>query len=202
MTDAKVTSINKTRRVIAEQNIVFVGSESVAITDVIKLMSKSGKLIELMTPEAISQTQKSLQKESINYTELKLDSGENIHLIEVRNLFQMDLVNQYWVKKCLGIILLLDLSKDNAIEALEATLSEYAFHFKDLSISVGVLNNDNTTKLNLNSIKFMDELLAENDDVEGENELAKFDADFALMTRSLGDFIKEIMTLFKVNDKF
>jgi hypothetical protein len=152
MTDAKVTSINKTRRVIAEQNIVFVGSESVAITDVIKLMSKSGKLIELMTPEAISQTQKSLQKESINYTELKLDSGENIHLIEVRNLFQMDLVNQYWVKKCLGIILLLDLSKDNAIEALEATLSEYAFHFKDLSISVGVLNNDNTTKLNLNSV--------------------------------------------------
>jgi recombination associated protein RdgC len=56
--------------------------------------------------------------------------------------------------------------------------------------------------LQVKSIKFMDELLAENDDVEGENELAKFDADFALMTRSLGDFIKEIMTLFKVNDKF
>jgi recombination associated protein RdgC len=56
--------------------------------------------------------------------------------------------------------------------------------------------------LQVKSIKFMDELLAENDDVEGEDELAKFDADFALMTRSLGDFIKEIMLLFKVNDKF
>lgn len=55
--------------------------------------------------------------------------------------------------------------------------------------------------LQVKSIKFMDELLAENDDVEGEDELAKFDADFALMTRSLGDFIKDIMLLFKVNDK-
>ena len=55
--------------------------------------------------------------------------------------------------------------------------------------------------LQVKSIKFMDELLAENDDVEGEDELAKFDADFALMTRSLGDFIKDIMILFKVNDK-
>jgi len=55
--------------------------------------------------------------------------------------------------------------------------------------------------LQVKSIKFMDELLAENDDVEGEDELAKFDADFALMTRSLGDLINEIMSLFKVNNK-
>jgi len=52
--------------------------------------------------------------------------------------------------------------------------------------------------LQVKSIKFMDELLAENDDVDGEDELAKFDADFALMTRSLGDLIKEIISLFKV----
>ena len=44
--------------------------------------------------------------------------------------------------------------------------------------------------------------VAENDDVEGEDELAKFDADFALMTRSLGDFIKELIVLFKVNEQF
>ncbi|WP_444994831.1 recombination-associated protein RdgC [Aliikangiella sp. IMCC44359] len=53
--------------------------------------------------------------------------------------------------------------------------------------------------LQVKSIKFMDELLAENDDVDGEDELVKFDADFALMTRSLGDFIQELITLFKVN---
>ena len=61
----------------------------------------------------------------------------------------------------------------------------------------GVLQPDLVVK----SIKFMDELLAENDDVDGEDELAKFDADYALMTRSLGDFIKELIELFKVNTK-
>jgi len=55
--------------------------------------------------------------------------------------------------------------------------------------------------LQVKSIKFMDELLAENDDVDGEDELVKFDADFALMTRSLGDFIHEMIRLFMVNTK-
>lgn len=54
-------------------------------------------------------------------------------------------------------------------------------------------------ELQVKSIKFMDELLAENDDVDGEDELVKFDADFALMTRTLADFIKDIIELFKVN---
>ena len=46
------------------------------------------------------------------------------------------------------------------------------------------------------SVKFMDELLAENDDVDGEDELVKFDADFALMTRSLADFIADLISIF------
>ncbi len=53
--------------------------------------------------------------------------------------------------------------------------------------------------LQIKSIKFMDELLAENEDVDGEDELVRFDADFALMTRSLGDFIKDLIELLKVN---
>ncbi len=56
-------------------------------------------------------------------------------------------------------------------------------------------------ELQIKGIKFMDELLAENDDVDDEDELVKFDADFALMTRSLGDFIEDIIKLFKVSNK-
>ena len=51
----------------------------------------------------------------------------------------------------------------------------------------------------IKSIKFLDELLAENDDVDGEDELVKFDADFALMTKTLGDFIGELIQLFAVD---
>ncbi|TQV86856.1 recombination-associated protein RdgC [Aliikangiella coralliicola] len=51
----------------------------------------------------------------------------------------------------------------------------------------------------IKSIKFLDELLAENDDVDGEDELVKFDADFALMTKTLGDFIDELIQLFAVD---
>ena len=54
-------------------------------------------------------------------------------------------------------------------------------------------------ELVVKSVKFMDELLAENEDVDGEDELVRFDADFALMTRTLGDFIHEIIERFKVN---
>lgn len=46
------------------------------------------------------------------------------------------------------------------------------------------------------SIKYMDELLAENEDVDGEDELVRFDADFALMTRTLAEFINEIIERF------
>ncbi len=46
------------------------------------------------------------------------------------------------------------------------------------------------------SIKFMDELLAENEDLDGEDDLVKFDADFALMTRSLAKFIGELIKIF------
>ncbi|TQV72994.1 recombination-associated protein RdgC [Aliikangiella marina] len=65
----------------------------------------------------------------------------------------------------------------------------YKGHFK------GILQPDLTVK----SMKFTDELLAENDDVDGEDELVKFDADFALMTSTLATFIAEIIDLFNVN---
>ncbi|WP_196140321.1 recombination-associated protein RdgC [Aliikangiella sp. G2MR2-5] len=50
----------------------------------------------------------------------------------------------------------------------------------------------------IKQLKFTDELLAENEDVDGEDELVKFDADFALMTRTLKDFIGEVISLFSV----
>lgn len=61
----------------------------------------------------------------------------------------------------------------------------------------GLLQPDLVVK----SLKFTDELLAENDDVDGEDELVKFDADYALMTRSIGDFVGDLISLFKVNSE-
>lgn len=61
----------------------------------------------------------------------------------------------------------------------------------------GVLQPD----LVIKSMKFTDELLAENDDVDGEDELVKFDADFALMSNTLAKFIADIIELFQVNTK-
>ncbi|WP_223671145.1 recombination-associated protein RdgC [Kangiella shandongensis] len=58
-----------------------------------------------------------------------------------------------------------------------------------------VLTND----LLLKSIKFDDELLKDNDDIDAQDKLARFDADFVLMTQTMAQFIKELMQYFKVN---
>ena len=58
----------------------------------------------------------------------------------------------------------------------------------------GILNPDLAVK----SIKFTDELLAENVDIDGEDELVQFDADFALMTSTLGTFTETLIDIFKV----
>ncbi len=52
--------------------------------------------------------------------------------------------------------------------------------------------------LQIKSLKFRDELLKDNDELKDENELVKFDADFAIMTASLADFIGEIKRIFLV----
>jgi recombination associated protein RdgC len=54
-------------------------------------------------------------------------------------------------------------------------------------------------ELTVKSIKFTDELLAENDDVEAEDKLVKFDADYVLMTTTLAQFINALIKLFDVN---
>lgn len=64
----------------------------------------------------------------------------------------------------------------------------------------GVLSHD----LQVKSIKFDDELLKENDDIDtqatgSQEKMARFDADFVLMTQTMAQFAKELMQLFKVN---
>jgi len=59
----------------------------------------------------------------------------------------------------------------------------------------GVIQPD----LVIKGVKFSDELLAENEDVNGEDDLVRFDADFALMTRTLADFFTELSEIFEVN---
>lgn len=52
--------------------------------------------------------------------------------------------------------------------------------------------------LQIKGIKFNHELLKENDELNGEDEVIKFDADFALMTAAMADFIAAIREVFKV----
>jgi len=55
--------------------------------------------------------------------------------------------------------------------------------------------------LQVKSVKFNEELLKDNDELKGEDELLKFDADFALMTANLAEFIKELCSLFIKDDE-
>ena len=55
--------------------------------------------------------------------------------------------------------------------------------------------------LQIKSVKFNEELLKDNDELKGEDELLKFDADFALMTASLAEFIKALCSLFIKDEK-
>lgn len=55
--------------------------------------------------------------------------------------------------------------------------------------------------LQIKSLKFNDELLKDNDELKGQDELVKFDADFALMTSSIATFTQEIFNLFLTESK-
>jgi len=55
-----------------------------------------------------------------------------------------------------------------------------------------IIQND----LQIKSLKFSDELLKDNDELKDEEGLIKFDADFALMTASLAEFIGELDQIF------
>jgi len=53
--------------------------------------------------------------------------------------------------------------------------------------------------LQIKSLKFSEELLKDNDELKAEDELLKFDADFALMTSALAEFIEDLSKIFMVN---
>ncbi len=88
--------------------------------------------------------------------------------------------------------------KDNEAEnGVLGDLLEDGYQVQKLGIYFkGLLRANLQQDLVIKSIKYMDELLAENDDVDGEDELVKFDADFALMTKSLAEFIESLALLF------
>lgn len=54
--------------------------------------------------------------------------------------------------------------------------------------------------LQIKSIKYFDELVAENDDVDTSEQYARFDADFVLMTQTLAEFIGDFKTQFKIQE--
>nr|MDN1587813.1 recombination-associated protein RdgC [Escherichia coli] len=51
-----------------------------------------------------------------------------------------------------------------------------------------------TDSMTLNRVKFCDGLLDQNDDIDLEDSLARFDADFVLMTGELQALIKQLIT--------
>ncbi len=57
-------------------------------------------------------------------------------------------------------------------------------------------------ELQIKNLKFDDELVKENDELNSEDELVRFDADFALMTDTISDFTDDLIKTFKVNTKF
>lgn len=81
------------------------------------------------------------------------------------------------------------------------SLLEDGYSFKRLGInfkerlSAGIQDD-----LQIKSIKFNEELLKDNDEFKGEDELVKFDADFALMTAALAEFINALIEQFNCSD--
>lgn len=73
------------------------------------------------------------------------------------------------------------------------TVQRLGIHFKEQLTAVI------QDELQIKSIKFNEELLKDNDEMNGEDELVKFDADFALMTASLAEFILELCEHFQTN---
>ncbi|NVK22772.1 MAG: recombination-associated protein RdgC [Kangiellaceae bacterium] len=53
--------------------------------------------------------------------------------------------------------------------------------------------------LQIKSIKYDDELLKENDDIDDMDQYARLDADLVLMTQTLAEFVAQLMKHFKVN---
>ncbi len=88
---------------------------------------------------------------------------------EAGNLFVNDLIDDGYVLQKLGI--------------------RYKSYFKALI----------QDELQIKSIKFDEELIKENDELNGEDELVRFDADFALMTDTLKNFTDDLIKIFKVN---
>lgn len=73
-------------------------------------------------------------------------------------------------------------------------INRLGIHFK--SLLQATVQDD----LQIKGIKFNHELLKENDELGSEDEVVKFDADFALMTAALADFIESIREIFKVKN--
>ncbi len=53
--------------------------------------------------------------------------------------------------------------------------------------------------LQVKGLKFVEELINENDDIDNSEQYARFDADFVLMTQTLAEFVAELVKHFKVN---
>ncbi len=152
MVKTNVASIKSAQVKMPEQNILFIGPEDTNLSDVIKLMSGAPRLKRTAAAQIVNNDQNTSSTKPIKYAELNMDSGETVHLIEINHLFQMSLIKRHWASKSLGVILFVDLAVTTPLEAMKKTLTDFASYFKDLSISIGVINNDNITDFNLSSV--------------------------------------------------
>ncbi|WP_144391618.1 recombination-associated protein RdgC [Pleionea sediminis] len=73
-------------------------------------------------------------------------------------------------------------------------VSKLGIHFKD------ILKCTIQDDLQIKSVKFSDELLNQNDELEIEDHRAKFDADYVLMTQTVAQFYEDFCSAFQIND--
>lgn len=138
----------KTRK-MPQQSILFVGAESSDKITMIKKISGSRKLTKTSNIQLIIDDTPPNAVLPLNYAAIELESGENVHLIEVQHIFQMNLLKRYWSKKSFGVILLIDFLSLEPLDEMEKLLIDLSPYSKGMSLSVGVLNNDTSTHLKL-----------------------------------------------------
>lgn len=144
-------SNNLTSKKMIEENILILGPEFSGRTNAIKLICDTKKLSKTRAVTVMTEDNTSISK-PIEYGALTLESGDNIHLVRIDNVFQMNSLRRYWEKKFIGFILLVDLNGKNPIEEMQKTLADFGPYLGKTSLSIGVTNTARSHSEDLNSV--------------------------------------------------
>ncbi len=140
-----------TNKKMPEENILILGPEFSGRSSAIKLICNNNNLLKTKAVTIMTEDNASISK-PIEYGSLMLESGDNIHLIRIDNVFQMNSLRRYWENKFLGFILMVDLNAISPLDDMQKMLQDFAPYLGKTSLSVGVINTNKFTPENLNSV--------------------------------------------------